>query len=139
MLQRISTGICLAVLGSAFVWAQNSTLTITAGRTDARDGRQMYTSYCASCHGMDGRGRGTMAPRLKTAPTDLTMLSRNNGGTYPALHVKSILQFASPDHPSSSMPAWGSVLGEMDRRVTTDMESLRIRNLVEYIETLQAN
>ncbi len=32
------------------------------GQQNARDnGKQMYASYCASCHGVDGRGNGPVA------------------------------------------------------------------------------
>lgn len=139
MLKRISVGIFVVVLGAVFVRAQQPPLTITAARTNANDGRQMYSNYCASCHGTNGRGRGPMAARLRTAPTDLTLLSRNNGGAYPALQVKAMLQCTSPIHGAKQMPAWGSALAEVDRRVSTDLQNLRIRNLVEYVHTLQAN
>jgi mono/diheme cytochrome c family protein len=33
-------------------------------------GRQVYTANCVQCHGMDGRGDGTAAAELLTAPTN---------------------------------------------------------------------
>lgn len=35
-------------------------------------GRRLYLKYCASCHGEDGTGRGTGAPRLEPKPADFT-------------------------------------------------------------------
>src|SRR5690348_11340019 len=60
--------------------------------TSPASGKEMYTSYCAVCHGTDGKGGGPAASALKTAPTDLTTLSKNNGGKYPALKVTSSIR-----------------------------------------------
>ena len=50
---------------------------------DIDAGRETYVQYCASCHGMEGRGNGTMATILTIMPTDLTYLSEMNGGEFP--------------------------------------------------------
>ena len=55
--------------------------------TSAASGKEMYESYCAVCHGTDGKGNGPAASALKTPSTDLTTLSKNNGGKYPSLKV----------------------------------------------------
>ena len=34
-------------------------------------GRVLYTTYCASCHGVDGRGSGPVAGSLVVRPSDL--------------------------------------------------------------------
>jgi mono/diheme cytochrome c family protein len=49
--------------------------------------KQLYQSYCGSCHGGDAKGTGPVASSLKTAPTNLTLLSKNNGGKFPEMHV----------------------------------------------------
>ena len=43
--------------------------------TSPANGREMYVTYCAACHGVDGKGNGPVASSLKTAPTDLTQLA----------------------------------------------------------------
>ena len=43
-------------------------------------GEQMYTVYCAACHGNVGKGDGPAAEALEVPPRDLTILARNNGG-----------------------------------------------------------
>ncbi len=65
-------------------------VTITVGKTAATNGKQMYASYCAPCHGVDGKGRGPTASALKVQPTDLTILSKNNHGKFPDAHVVTV-------------------------------------------------
>jgi mono/diheme cytochrome c family protein len=61
-------------------------------QTSAASGKEMFNMYCAVCHGMTGKGGGPAADSLKTVPTDLTALTKNEGGkfllhTWPALSV----------------------------------------------------
>ena len=132
----------VAAVCAAIVPAQQSSVTISVARTRANDGKQMYANYCASCHGVDGRSRGATAVGLNIAPTDLSTLSRNNHGAYPALHVAAVLKFGieSPGHGSKEMPVWGNVLRDVNGQGSenADIESMRITNLVRYVETLQA-
>ena len=39
---------------------------IPVGKIAPNDGKAMYGNYCASCHGVDGRGRGPIASTLST-------------------------------------------------------------------------
>jgi mono/diheme cytochrome c family protein len=75
-------------------------------RTSPSSGREMYKSYCAVCHGTDGKGNGPAASALKVAPSDLTTLSKNNGGKFLALKVSSTIRGESnlPAHGSKEMP-----------------------------------
>jgi len=136
--------VLIAVLGSAaaVAMAAQSKVVINVDKTDANNGQQMYTSYCAPCHGVDGRGGGPKAQALTYAPTDLTQLSRNNNGVYPALHVSSVLKFGLENSGAGSkeMPHWHAVLVEMDNnKGPLDPSALRISNIVRYVETLQAH
>lgn len=60
---------------------------VATGGPDLEAGRDTYLGYCASCHGMDGRGDGPMAPVLTVLPSDLTTLSALNGGLFPWLRT----------------------------------------------------
>src|ERR1035438_2392809 len=51
--------------------------------TSLTKGPDLYQRYCAVCHGKDGKGGGPAAAALKAIPTDLTQLSKNNGGKFP--------------------------------------------------------
>jgi mono/diheme cytochrome c family protein len=118
---------------------QTNKVLIPVNRTDATSGRQMYASYCAPCHGTDGRGHGPAAPALKTQPVDLTVLAKANNGKYPGPHIISVLQFGSemPAHGSAEMPVWGPILGKMNQSNAQE-RSLRIANLSAYLKSIQA-
>ena len=107
--------------------------------TSAQSGKQMFHAYCASCHGAGGKGDGPAAPALKSQPTDLTALSRNNGGKFPADRLLSILrgQATVSAHGSREMPVWGPVFWHMSEGHETEVQQ-RITNLSRYIESQQA-
>ncbi len=116
----------------------NTKVTIPVTKTSPTSGRQMFSSYCAPCHGVDGRGHGPAAAALKVPPADLTGLIRKNHGRFPDTHIVSVLQFgaAIPAHGSMEMPVWGPILGKMDVTNAQDKQ-LRISNLSRYIESIQ--
>jgi mono/diheme cytochrome c family protein len=114
-------------------------ITIPVTKTPATSGKQMYAKYCAPCHGVDAKGQGPVAPALKTPPTDLTMLSKNNRGKYPDAHIVEVLRNGTdiPAHGSAEMPVWGPILGKMNQNNVQE-EMLRISNLSRYLESIQA-
>ncbi len=107
--------------------------------TSPVSGKEMYTTYCAVCHGTDGKGGGPAASALKVPPTDLTLLSKNNGGKYPAMKVTASIhgESALPAHGSKEMPVWGSLFFNMSGGHESEVQQ-RVVNLTKYIETLQA-
>jgi mono/diheme cytochrome c family protein len=111
---------------------------VTVKPTSAASGKEMYTSYCAVCHGTDGKGGGPAASALKTPPADLTVLSKNNGGKYPALKVNSTIRGTNdlPAHGSKEMPVWGPLFWNMSHGHQSEVQQ-RVANLTRYIETLQ--
>jgi mono/diheme cytochrome c family protein len=110
-------------------------------RTSPASGKQMYNTYCAVCHGADGRGNGPAAVALREHPTDLVQLAKTNGGKFPGAHVYSVLQFGveSPAHGSKDMPVWGPAFRSLSQGGSlSDMEEhQRIANLTSYLQTLQ--
>ena len=113
-------------------------LVIPAPKTDPTNGKQMYTSYCAPCHGTDARGKGPVAGALKTPPTDLTTLAKANHGKYPDNHIVSVLRFGTEvsAHGAADMPVWGKVFASMSRPNSQDAD-LRTANLIRYLESVQ--
>jgi len=144
MLKNLTFIALTAVAAVGIGYANQSTpdhVVVKVTKVPANDGRQMYVSYCAPCHGLDGRGQGPVAPALKRQPTNLALLSKNNGGKFPASHVVSILQFgsANPAHGTAEMPVWGHRFAEMDATLMpqSDVRMLRISNLSAYLRSLQ--
>jgi mono/diheme cytochrome c family protein len=105
----------------------------------SNSGKEMFSSYCAVCHGKDGKGNGPAASAMKTPPADLTLLAQKNGGKYPASHVAAVLrgQATTPSHGNQDMPVWGPLFLSISQGNEAQVQQ-RITNLVTYIESLQA-
>jgi mono/diheme cytochrome c family protein len=129
----------LLAVSIGFAAQSKEKVTIPVNKTTASDGKQMFTNYCAPCHGVDGKGHGPVAAALKKQPDDLTGLTKKNNGKFPDAHIVTVLKFGAdiPSHGSSEMPVWGPILGKMNKTNVQDKE-LRISNLSRYLESIQA-
>jgi len=107
--------------------------------TSPVSGKDMFTAYCAVCHGPDGKGAGPAASALKTPPTDLTVLSKNNGGKFPSMKVSSTIRGEGgfPAHGNKEMPVWGALFWNLSGGHESEVQQ-RVSNLTKYIESLQA-
>jgi mono/diheme cytochrome c family protein len=106
--------------------------------TQSLSGAEMYKTWCASCHGIDGKGGGPAASALKTPPADLTLLSKKNGGKFPTERVRSYIDGTGSKiaaHGSREMPVWGIVLRQVD--ASAPGISYRVVTLSSYLESLQ--
>jgi mono/diheme cytochrome c family protein len=130
----VAAGLCLAQTDQQPVVKQ-----APIKQTSAASGKEMFTQYCAPCHGVDGKGNGPAASAMKVPPTDLTQLTRKHDGKYPANSVASVLKFGNGPgaHGSADMPVWGPLFQSLDKFHDTGVQQ-RISNIVNYIETLQA-
>jgi len=140
-LRSLSCLIAMTLAGAMMCLAQESKTTVkhtTAAATSPASGKEMFMSYCASCHGKDAKGDGPAADALKQAPADLTSLAKQNGGKYPADKVTSVLrgQTKLMAHGDQDMPVWGPVFWRMSQG-HEEMVQMRIANLNQYIESLQ--
>ncbi|MGA3294436.1 MAG: cytochrome c [Candidatus Acidiferrales bacterium] len=101
-------------------------------------GEQMYTQYCAACHGANAKGNGPLASLLKVAPSDLTTLAKRHAGKFPYDYVSSVLKFGPglPAHGSSDMPTWGPLFRYFDKQNERVVQQ-RIKNLCNYLASLQ--
>ncbi|HEV2021258.1 MAG TPA: c-type cytochrome [Terriglobales bacterium] len=111
---------------------------VPAPQTSPASGKEMYVNYCASCHGVAGKGNGPAAVAFKVPPPDLTTLSRRNQAKFSAAHVYQVIKgdATMSAHGSKEMPVWGSVFSSMSKGDQA-MVQLRISNLTKYIESLQ--
>ncbi len=116
----------------------------TSGAQEMSYGQAEYLNSCAICHGVDGKGDGSLRDLLVKQPADLTHLSERNGGTFPYSRVVATIdgRYVVQSHGDREMPVWGREFLDEDTKtfgpsggevVTTE----RIHNLASYLETLQ--
>ncbi len=99
-------------------------------------GKDLFVQHCAACHGLDGKGEGPMAATLKKPPSNLTLLTKQNRGSFPRAEVLKFVdgERPIPSHGSREMPIWGEVF----RREKSATEArMRIFALASYVESLQ--
>jgi mono/diheme cytochrome c family protein len=132
---------CALLLAACLANAQEKPVIkkVPMKHTSPASGKEMYTSYCAACHGVDGKGTGPSAAALKAPPPDLTTLAKRNDGKYPSDHVANLLKSGTgaAAHGTLDMPTWGPLFKSLDP--THDVIVMqRIKNLNDYLESLQA-
>ena len=134
-------GLMLIDVGIGMARAQEAHTTVKkvpVGPTQAMSGKDLYREFCAVCHGTAGKGDGPAASALKAPPADLTLISSRNGGKFPELKVQHLINGETEQpaaHGSKDMPVWGNVFRHMG--ANPDLGSVRVYNLVKYIEQIQ--
>lgn len=105
--------------------------------TNPASGVEMFKEYCATCHGLDGKGHGPAAAAMKKPVSDLTLLSSKNGGKFPDIKVYNAIQgdMLMEAHGSKDMPIWGTVFRSISRDEGT--VKMRLNNLTNYIKSIQ--
>jgi mono/diheme cytochrome c family protein len=97
-------------------WAQNT-----------GEGKNLYTTYCASCHGDQGRGDGVAARSLPVKPADHT-----NNAVMSQLSDQYLTDIITKGgnavNKSGFMPAWGSSLNPK-----------QVADIVAYIRSLSSS
>ncbi|HUK30998.1 MAG TPA: c-type cytochrome, partial [Candidatus Acidoferrum sp.] len=101
-------------------------------------GLDLFQAYCAPCHGLDGRGTGPVAPVLKSKVPDLTLLTRNYHGQFPAPYVRQVItgELAVMGHGSREMPVWGPIFHQVENDM--DWGDVRVTNLMSYLMKIQS-
>lgn len=78
-------------------------------------GKSTFQAQCATCHGLDGAGKGEAAYLLNPKPRDLTKRSfRLVSNLEGVVQVDDIFHTISRGMPGSGMPSW-EILPEQDR------------------------
>ena len=130
---------CLVVVGVGSAQTKPTIKSVPLSPTSPASGKEMFVTYCAVCHGADGRGAGPAAVALKNRPTDLTHLSAANGGKFPELMVVAALSGKEvAAHGSREMPIWGDLFRSLGSGDRSDITHMRIGNLTSYVESIQA-
>ena len=102
------------------------------------DGAALYKAYCATCHGIDGKGVGPMTEWLKIQSPDLTRLSIREGGKFPFARVQQVISGEAnitAGHGTREMPVWGPIFSQVTW--DQDLGRMRVYNLAKYIEKVQ--
>ncbi len=101
-------------------------------------GQETFLKYCASCHGKTAKGDGPAAFVLRTAPPDLTTLSKRHEDKFPVGYVSVVLSFGKSfaSHGAVDMPIWGSRFKTLDP-VHDPTGQQHIDDVVAYIRSLQ--
>src|SRR5262249_52085200 len=95
----------------------------------------LYQRYCASCHGVDGRGDGPAAGALVPPPTDLTQSDLS----LPALMKVIDGRRTVRAHGTAVMPVWGQVF-EQEREGDSRQRRQALREVqavAEYVRALR--
>jgi mono/diheme cytochrome c family protein len=113
------------------------TATASAQLSARSEGKNMFRQYCATCHGLDGKGHGPTADSLKKAPADLTVL-QEAGKKFPGERVVHAIEGTGEGgpHGTREMPVWGQVFRYTKN---TPPPQLAIQRLVDYIQEIQVN
>jgi mono/diheme cytochrome c family protein len=118
----------------------------TAKPADTTDwvgqGARLYATYCASCHGVGGRGDGPVAALLRVPPADLTRLAERYGEPLPADRLADFVdgRRSVAAHGPREMPVWGEQLYRGEREGAPAKEAARsgtVLLIVEWLETIQ--
>lgn len=110
-------------------------------------GKREYMANCAVCHGATGKGDGPYAGLLDTRISNLTDLSRRNGGVFPFARVYQTIDGTQVPkaHGTRDMPIWGQDYKLKAAEYYVDMPynpdtyvRARILALTEFLYQLQA-
>src|SRR5664279_2820253 len=98
-------------------------------------GAALYKQLCAGCHGVDAHGVGATSPYCSVPPTDLTLLSKKNHGTFPESKVTQILRYGTekPNQSTTYMPVWKPLLSTIHGE-SAELTEKRIMSLTDYLK-----
>jgi mono/diheme cytochrome c family protein len=113
-------------------------VTVLASRVPAAEpsaGEGIYRRYCASCHGVEGRGDGPAASALSPSPTDLTRLHTSEADLMRLIDGRRTIRA----HGTAEMPVWGEVFEKelTDEPFKQRTSLLKVHSLAQYTRGLQ--
>lgn len=111
------------------VWAHGvlgvllTALVLPAQAGEPRAGEHLYEHYCASCHGVNGRGNGPAAAALRPPPADMSDPAWQEAVS--DAYLRDIIRDGGTGvGRSPQMPPWGHTLDEAE-----------LERLVRYIRS----
>jgi len=136
-----------------FAFALISTTMISTAQVESRkipirytspfSGDKMYASYCAACHGDNGKGDGPVAAAMTIPLRDLTTLSKSNKGKLPRTRVFFAILNGKPlrqGEQGNEMPGWAEPFFSLcvGQRGCGAEVQMRVVRLADYLESLQS-
>ncbi|HLF13190.1 MAG TPA: cytochrome c, partial [Gammaproteobacteria bacterium] len=111
----------------------------TRAPAEMPSGVDLYSTHCASCHGLGGEGDGPVAGVMQIAVPNLRSLKARSGGVFPSDAVTAYVDGRQlpVSHGDRQMPIWGDVLSPQEGRDTEEIVLRRITAIVGFIEELQ--
>lgn len=102
-------------------------------------GREVFRTYCASCHGTNGMGDGPLASAMTRKPANLTEIAKRNGGQFPTEMVFKTIDGRQPvrGHGGPDMPVWGDVFTRTREAGDAERVKLVIQSLVRFLDSIQ--
>jgi len=133
----------VAMVVTAATWSQEGQVPPDRKQVQAQrlitslQGPDLFRYYCASCHGVDGKGDGPVTPALNTKLQDLTTIAQRNGGMFPLQRIEKIISGDEEmqAHGSREMPVWGPIFHQVEE--DRDFGYVRLHNVAKYIESIQ--
>jgi mono/diheme cytochrome c family protein len=102
-------------------------------------GAPTFRTYCATCHGKEGRGDGPLAGHLRVAPPDLTQLAKQNKGEFPWELVRKVVdgRESVKGHGGPDMPVWGDAFKRSGEGYSEESVKQRIEELTQFVASIQ--
>jgi mono/diheme cytochrome c family protein len=135
MIRHVLVAVVVLVFSAGAAVARQEIKQEPIKRVPVSDAPLMFNTYCAVCHGKDGKGNGPAASSLTKAPADLTKINARNGGKFPDVRVRRYIEGLDEvaAHGTRDMPMWGGLFNALSR----DTARLRVAALADYVKSLQ--
>ncbi len=139
MLAMLLAALSVTTRAQADTTQENTVRAGQADETSAIMGKQSFRSYCASCHGNEARGDGSVAKYLNVPPADLTQISKRNSGEFSFDQVFQTIDGRTPvrGHGKREMPIWGDAFKLTRDSPNEQAVKEKITNLVHFLQSIQ--
>ena len=103
-----------------------------------QSGKGRFVEHCAVCHGPGAKGDGPFANMMKTKPSDLTQLAKQNKGEFPFGHAYDTIDGRNMlvAHGTRDMPIWGKELKGAGLGGETGLRGQLVETLI-YLRSIQ--
>jgi mono/diheme cytochrome c family protein len=111
-----------ALMGGLFAVLSSASLGASPLLSQDGQGRVLYDSHCAGCHGPDGRGDGKQALSLSPRPGNLISAQTS------AKPDRDLLKIIADGRPHTAMEGWKDRLSEEEQRAIVAY----VRSLIRF-------